>query len=175
MIDTLINIFIFTPFIQFAFLKGDSLFYIGSTCQNIYKSYKINDMRDTALCEMKLLADYLKLSSVINNVVDVSYMQKYLVAVIECNNQCNMRLNSEKCKVLHFYRNNPKASYILRDKLGRIKEIGHSNTERDLGVMIAEDVKWKNHKMYVNHHVVNKGNRMLGLLKKPSKAETLHS
>ena len=37
--------------------------------------------------------------------------------------------------------------------------------------MIAEDVKWKNQ---VNH-VVNKANRMLGLIKKHSKAEILHS
>ena len=55
-----------------------------------------------------------------------------------------------------------KASYILGDKFGQIKEIGHSNTERDSGVMIAVDVKWKNQ---VNH-VVNKANRMLGLLKR---------
>ena len=45
------------------------------------------------------------------------------------------------CKELHFGRNNPKASYILGEKFGQIKEIGHSNTERDLGAVY---VKWKN-------------------------------
>ena len=52
-----------------------------------------------------------------------------------------MRLNLEKSKVLNFCRNNPKASYISGDKSGQIKEIEHRNTERDLGVMIADDVK----------------------------------
>ena len=39
---------------------------------------------------------------------------------------------------------------------------GDRYTERDLGVMIAEDVKWINQ---INH-VVNKANRMLGLLRR---------
>ena len=64
-------------------------------------------------------------------------MQKDLVAVTEWANQWGMILNLEKCKLLHFVRNNPKASYILRDKSGQIKEIGHSNTETDLEAMIA--------------------------------------
>ena len=75
--------------------------------------------------------------------MDVSNMLKDLVAVTEWTNACGMRLNLEKCKVPHFGRNNPKALYILRDKSEQIKEIGHNNTERDLGAMIAEDVKWK--------------------------------
>ena len=73
-----------------------------------------------------------------------------------------MRLNLEKCKVLHFGRNNPKASYSLRDKSDQIKEIGYSNIERDLGVLVAEDMRWKKHIDYE----VNKANRMLGFLKR---------
>ena len=45
-----------------------------------------------------------------------------------------MRLNLEKCKVLHFGRNNPKDTYILKEESEEIKEIGHSNTGKDLGV-----------------------------------------
>ena len=58
---------------------------------------------------------------------------------------------------VYFCRNNPKALYILGEKSGQIKEIGHSNTDKDLGVMIVENVKWKNH---INH-VVNKANKIL--------------
>ena len=134
----------------------------GSVLGPLFFVVYINDLPDTSLCEMKLFADDSKLLSVINNQVDVRNMQRDLVAVTEWTKQWGMRLNLEKCKVLHFGRNNPKASYILGDKFGQIKEIGHSNTERDLGVMIAEDVKWKNQ---VNH-VVNKANRMLRLLKR---------
>ena len=36
-------------------------------------------------------------------------------------------------EVLHFGRNIPKASYILGNKSERVKQIGRSNTERDLG------------------------------------------
>ena len=92
---------------------------------------------------MKLFANDSKLLSVINNDVDLSNMQKNLVAVTEWTNQSGMRLNWENCKVLNFGRNNPKASYILKDKSGQIKDIGHSNTEKNLRVMIFEDVKWK--------------------------------
>ena len=60
-------------------------------------------------------------------------MQRDLLTVNEWTNQWGMRLNLEKFKVLHFGRNNPKASNILRDKFGQIKEIGHSNTESDFG------------------------------------------
>ena len=74
-------------------------------------------------------------------------MQRDLVAVTEWTKQWGMRLNLEKCKVLHFGRNNPKASYILGDRFGHIKVIGQSKTDRDLEVMIAEDVKWKNQVM----------------------------
>ena len=108
------------------------------------------------MCELKFFADDSKLLSVINNDVDASNVQKDLVTVTEWTNQWSM-----KYKVLHFGRNNPKASYILRDESGQIKEIGHTITERDLGMMIAEDVKWKNHM----NHVVNKANRMQGLLR----------
>ena len=78
---------------------------------------------------MKLFADGLKLLSVVQIDVDARNMQKDLVAVTEWTNQWDMRLNLEKCKVLHFGRKNPKASYILGDEAGQIREIGHSNTE----------------------------------------------
>ena len=81
-----------------------------------------------------------------------------------------MRLNLKKCKVLHFGRINPKALYILGDKSGQIKEIGHSNTERDLGVMKAEDMKWKN---YINHDVNNTND--MTPKKKPSKTWIIYS
>ena len=59
----------------------------------------ISDLPDTALCEMKLFADDSKLLSVIKNDVDVSNIQKDLVAVTKWNNERGMRLNSEKFKV----------------------------------------------------------------------------
>jgi len=100
----------------------------GSVLGPLFFVVYINDLPDTSLCEMKLFADDSKLLSVINNDVDVRNMQRDLVAVTEWTKQWGMRLNLEKCKVLHFGRNNPKASYILEDKFGQIKEIGHSNT-----------------------------------------------
>ena len=68
----------------------------------------------------------------------------------------------EKCKVLHFGRNNQKELKLLGDKSGQIKEIWYSNIEKDLGGMDAEDMRWKKN---INR-VANKANRMQSLLKR---------
>ena len=68
----------------------------------------------------------------------------------------------EKCKVLHFGRNNQKELNLLGDKSGQIKENGYNNIEKDFGVMDAEDMKWRKH----IYRVENKANRMQSLLKR---------
>ncbi len=56
-----------------------------------------------------------------------------------------MRLNVEKCKVMHFGKSNPKAVYCMTDIAGNENVIEESNVERDLGVTVGSDLKWRDH------------------------------
>ena len=46
----------------------------------------------------------------------------------------------EKCKTVHFGRKN-----LRRDSSGSEITLGSSKFERDLGVMVSEDLKWERH------------------------------
>jgi hypothetical protein len=51
-----------------------------------------------------------------------------------------LHLAPEKCKIVHFGRNNPKFSYTLDSS-----PIQSSSGERDLGIFINHDLRWTNH------------------------------
>ena len=54
-----------------------------------------------------------------------------------------MRLNVEKCKVMHFGKSNPKEVYYMKDSAGNENDIEETNLERDLGVIVGSDLKWR--------------------------------
>ena len=68
-----------------------------------------------------------------------------------------MKLNVGKCKVMHFGAKNSRAQYCIGDKF-----LGSSECERDLGVMVSCDLRWKTQV----RSAIAKANRMLGLLKR---------
>ena len=70
-----------------------------------------------------------------------------------------MRLNVEK---MHFGKSNPKAVYCMTNDSGNERDIENTTLERDLGVIVANDLKWSEH---VNI-MVGKANRILGMLKR---------
>ena len=53
-----------------------------------------------------------------------------------------MRLNLEKCKVMHFGRSNPKANYNMTDGSENEINIEVTRQESDLGVNEGYDLKW---------------------------------
>ena len=71
-----------------------------------------------------------------------------------------MRLNVEKCKVMHFGKSNPKE--VMMDSAGNENDIEETNLERDLGVIVGSDLKWREHV----DRMVGKANRTLGMLKR---------
>ena len=56
-----------------------------------------------------------------------------------------MWLNVEKCKVMHLGKSNPKAVYYMTDDAGNEKDIEETNLERDLGMIVGNNLKWREH------------------------------
>ena len=73
-----------------------------------------------------------------------------------------MRLNVKKCKVMHFGSNNPEASYNMFDDDGDRCDLEVSHVERDLGVLVSDDLDWSEQVAAV----VSRANRVLGMLKR---------
>ena len=67
-----------------------------------------------------------------------------------------MLFNVDKCNVMHIGHNNQKTHYVLHGKISnKVTE------ERDLGVIVSDDLKWSKQ----CKEVVSKANSMLGLIK----------
>ena len=66
-----------------------------------------------------------------------------------------MSFNAEKCKVLRLGRPNLDEKYKLNNT-----ELGNSEFERDLGVLVSSDLKPSNHCINAR----NKDNRILGFI-----------
>jgi len=68
-----------------------------------------------------------------------------------------MQYNTEKCKVMHIIRHNPMFTYTIQNK-----QLEEDKQEKDLGVIIAEDLKPSHHCIESYTNV----NRILGLIKR---------
>lgn len=71
-----------------------------------------------------------------------------------------MSLNSRKCKIMHFGKQNPRKEYYIDGKDGRVW-LETSEVVKDLGVMISSD--GRNSKQV--EAAVSKPNRVLGRMK----------
>ena len=71
-------------------------------------------------------------------------------------------INEEKCKVMHFGKSNPKEIYCMTDSAGNENVIEETYLERNLGVIVGSDLKWREHV----DRMVEKANRTLGMLKR---------
>ena len=67
-----------------------------------------------------------------------------------------MKFNVDKCKVMHLGRSNPKHAYTM----GGV-QLAETTHERDLGVIVDDSLEFDKH----IKEIVNKANRMLGLIR----------
>ena len=100
---------------------------------NLFVLY-INDPPDIIDNFSKLCADESKIISVIKGEMNIDKIQNDLFTVGEWCKTWGIRLNVEKCKVMHFGKSNPKAVYIMMDDDGNKRDIEQTNLERDLGI-----------------------------------------
>ena len=66
--------------------------------------------------------------------MNIDKLQNDLFTVGEWYKTWGIRLNVEKCKVMHFGKSNPKAVYIMMDDVRNKRDIEQTNLERDLGI-----------------------------------------
>lgn len=91
------------------------------------------------------------------NTKNSDQLKRDLEALEEWTSKWNLRLNNNKCTVLHLGRNNPKLQYSLNNSFLQSVEL-----QKDLGVFISQDLKWESHIA----HIVKKANSLIYLIQR---------
>jgi hypothetical protein len=90
----------------------------------------------------KLYADDSKLIAEIKDEQDAINLQHDIDCIVKWTDTWLMRLNYDKCKVMHFGFRNPKYKYTMLDSnTEQSIAISPSDSERDLGITITSDAK----------------------------------
>jgi hypothetical protein len=107
----------------------------------------INDMPNVITNHpCKLYADDSKIIAEIKDDSDGMRLQQDINAVVRWTDTWLMRLNYDKCKVMHFGKDNPKRSYVMEDSATLSPHtLAQTDSERDLGITITSDAKWHEH------------------------------
>ncbi|XP_065685111.1 uncharacterized protein LOC136097073 [Hydra vulgaris] len=124
----------------------------------------INDLPEVVLNTFKMYADNSKIIAIEDSIDKQAEIQTNLDNIVKWCNNWGMELNCKKCKVMRF--NNQKVfrgidkTYTMNIN-GMIYDLSNSVLERDLGVFVQPDMRWK-HQTQV---CVNKASKILRLLK----------
>ena len=117
----------------------------------------INDLPDLVNSSIYLFADDTKIFNKIQTIQDATILQDDLNILSDWSDQWLLRFHPEKCKLIHFGKNNPSSPYTLKSK-----NLQSGNQEKDIGVTIDKDLTFDNHIA----EKVNKANSMFALLRK---------
>ena len=136
----------------------------GSVLGPILFLLYINDLPERFYNSPKLYADDSKIIAIIKDVSCALGLQNDIDNLTEWTRAWLMRLNTNKCKVMHFGgSDNEHNVYTIEDLSTGIKvPLEVSQCERDLGVHISSDLKWKRHV----DSIASKANKILGMLAK---------
>ena len=132
----------------------------------------INDLSDNIIHHIKLYADDSKIIAIIESDADAENLQADIDKAVEWSNTWCMPFNEKKCTVMHIGRPNNKSSHIYTmTKIdGSRRQLEVSKVERDLGVLVSDDLK-------VRAQVVSASstaNRTLGRLKKAFRSRSFN-
>ena len=116
----------------------------------------INDMPSCTTSSIKLFADDSKLYRAIRNMSDAEALQQDLNNLYHWTRIWKMEFNKSKCHVIHHRRTNPKYIYHINGSV-----INPSKCEKDLGVMISENLNPREHIITA----VKKANKVLAMIK----------
>jgi len=99
----------------------------------------INDIDESVGGRILKFADDTKTYHKIRSDDDIANLQSDLCNLASSSKERQMLSNVEKCKVMHFGYNNKKADYFMDGV-----NFKHVTEEKDLGVIISDDLKWEN-------------------------------
>jgi len=117
----------------------------------------VNDIPDEIKSNLNMFADDTKMMSVVNSEANIRGVEKDLEKLEEWTVRNRMKFNVGKCSVMHCGSKNEKHEYRLYGQ-----EIRKSECEKDLGVLINADMKFKDQVSAA----IKKANRTLGLIKR---------
>jgi hypothetical protein len=129
----------------------------GSVLGPILFVIYINDIDQNIDSNLLKFADDTKVYRALVTDDDVSKLQNDLKKLCEWSELWSMNFNVEKCKVLHFGKNNPGIVYEMNHT-----DLESVDEERDLGILVRKDLKVSSQ---VNK-VVKTANRVLGMIKR---------
>jgi len=117
----------------------------------------INDIDESVGGRILKFADDTKVYNKMRSDEDIASLQSDLCNLVAWSKEWQMLFNVEKCKVMHIGYNNMKAEYFMDGV-----KLEHVTEEKDLGVIISEDLKWEKQ----CSSAVSKANRILGMIKR---------
>jgi hypothetical protein len=129
----------------------------GSVLGPILFVIYINDLPNICENQAKMYADDTKILADVTLSNGASTLQNDINNVVNWSKEWLIKLNSEKCFVMHFGKQNSKVKYFLENR-----EIQTTVLEKDLGIWLSSDLKWK----VQCEKASQKANNMLGILKR---------
>jgi len=115
----------------------------------------INDLDEGISNWILKFADDTKIFGAVNGLADAMQLQVDLSRLMQWAREWQMQFNVGKCKIMHFGHGNSKFKYFMDNK-----ELESVSTEKDLGVLLSEDLKASN--QCVQSYA--RASRMLGMI-----------
>ena len=130
----------------------------GSILGPVLFTVFINDLPETLSSTCHIFADDTK---IYNNSVNKNLIQDDIFKLQKWSNTWNLYFNVTKCHVMYMGSNNPHNEYVMNLSDSQQK-IESCTSEKDLGVTFDPMLTFDIH----IHNIVNKANRMLGIIKR---------
>ena len=129
----------------------------GSVLGPLFFLIFINDLDEDLVNLILKFADDTKLFGKVGSAELLESMHRDLELLSEWSETWGLGFNVDKCKVIHFGRDNPNSVYAINDKTVKVV-----TEEKDLGVIVNQDLKVANQCAVA----VKAANRTLGLIKR---------
>lgn len=121
---------------------------IGPLLFNLF----INGLPKLIKSMSKLYADDSKILGKSDTAAERDIIQSDLNSIVEWTDRALLRLNFQKCKVMHLGKGNVKYDYTIHDSVtNQTYSLVKTTEEKDLGVTFSSDLKWNKHVDNITH------------------------
>jgi len=97
----------------------------------------INDIDECINSKILNFANDTKIYRTVNSLEAIDSLRADLHNLVSCSVDWQMLFNIDKCKVMHLEYKIPKVHYVMGTS-----QLQAATEERDLGVIVSEDLKW---------------------------------